>query len=305
MRLGQLAGDKFAERLAGPGVGFRAGAYAFRIRSDALPVERGIRLLYEEFPLVEPDGFCDFAVEIRRRSGLRKHVRPQVQFLFDGDPVFDPLPLLHSLPLAEWALNWCVSTYAHQHLVLHAAVVERHGRAAILPAPPGSGKSTLCAALVHRGWRLLSDELALLSLTDRTLAALARPVSLKNESIELISRFAPDAVFSELTVDTRKGTVALLKAPQEHVLRAGESAIPGWVIFPRYEAGASPKMVRRPKAGSMLELSRNAFNFGPTGREAFDALADVIDTCDCFDFSYSRLDDAVREFDRLARQQQP
>jgi predicted ATPase len=29
----------------------------------------------------------------------------------------------------------------------------------ILPAPPGSGKSTLCAALVTRGWRLLSDEL--------------------------------------------------------------------------------------------------------------------------------------------------
>lgn len=305
MRLGQLAGDDFAERLAGPGIGIQAGALAFRVRSDAWPVARGIRLLYEDYPLIEADGFCDFAVEIRRRDGLRRHVRPQVQFLFDGEPVFDPLPLLHSLPLAEWALNWCVSTYAHQYLVLHAAVVERGGRAAILPAPPGSGKSTLCAALVHRGWRLLSDELALLSLTDRSLAALARPVSLKNESIELISRFAPQAVFSELTVDTHKGTVALLKAPQAHVERAGEAAIPAWVVFPRYEAGASPKLEPRPKAGSMLELSRNAFNFGPTGREAFDALADVIDVCECFDFVYSRLDDAVSQFDRLAERQCP
>jgi hypothetical protein len=139
MRLGQLSGGDFAARLAGPGIGIQAGAFAFRIRSDALPVERGIRLLYEDYPLVEAGGFCDYAVEIRRRSGLRRHVRPQVQFLFDGDPVFDPLPLLHALPLAEWALTWCVSTYAHQHLVLHAAVVDRDGRAAILPAPPGSG----------------------------------------------------------------------------------------------------------------------------------------------------------------------
>ncbi|MFO1293598.1 MAG: HprK-related kinase A [Rubrivivax sp.] len=303
MRLGQLSGGDFAARLAGPGIGIQAGAFAFRIRSDALPVERGIRLLYEDYPLVEAGGFCDYAVEIRRRSGLRRHVRPQVQFLFDGDPVFDPLPLLHALPLAEWALNWCVSTYAHQHLVLHAAVVERDGRAAILPAPPGSGKSTLCAALVHRGWRLLSDELALLSLADRSLAALARPVSLKNESIELISRFAPQAVFSEPTVDTRKGTVALLKAPPAHVARAAEPARAAWIVFPRYESGAGPRLEPRPKADSMLELSRNAFNFGPTGREAFDALADVIDGCDCFDFGYSRLEDAVAQFDRLALRQ--
>jgi predicted ATPase len=33
-------------------------------------------------------------------------------------------------------------------------VVERDGHALILPAMPGSGKSTLTAALVQRGWRL-------------------------------------------------------------------------------------------------------------------------------------------------------
>jgi hypothetical protein len=41
-------------------------------------------------------------------------------------------------------------------------VLERGGRALLLPAPSGSGKSTLCAGLAFNGWRLLSDELALL-----------------------------------------------------------------------------------------------------------------------------------------------
>jgi HprK-related kinase A len=300
MKLGQLSAGELRERMAGPGIGIRTGAFALRVRSDAQPVHEGFRLLYAGYPVVEPDGFCDYAVEIGRRGGLRRFAKPQVRFLFDGVPVFEPLPLAHALPLAEWALNWCISTYAHQYLVLHAAVVERGGRAAILPAPPGSGKSTLCAGLVHRGWRLLSDELALLSLTDRSLAALARPISLKNESIDLIGRYAPQAVFSGRTVDTRKGTVALLKAPDEHVARAAEGARPAWIVFPTYVASADPQLKPRAKADSMLELSRNAFNFGPTGREAFEALADAVDACGCYDFAYSRLDDAVAQFDALA-----
>src|SRR3546814_5884714 len=53
-----------------------------------------------------------------------------------------------------------------------------------LPGAPGSGKSTLTACLVHNGWRLLSDEIALVSLQDGGLTALARSISLKNRRSE-------------------------------------------------------------------------------------------------------------------------
>jgi hypothetical protein len=43
---------------------------------------------------------------------------------------------------------------------LHAAVVERQGRTALISAPSGTGKSTLTLALLHGGFRYLSDELA-------------------------------------------------------------------------------------------------------------------------------------------------
>ncbi len=120
------------------------------------------------------------------------------------------MPLGHAMPLLEWALNWCISTDAHQFLIVHAAAIERNGLAVVLPAPPGSGKSTLCAALIHRGWRLLSDELALLSLVDGTLHALARPVSLKNRSIDVMSEYAREAV-SVLSRMTRP------RAPSPHM----------------------------------------------------------------------------------------
>ena len=64
----------------------------------------------------------------------------------------------------EWGLNWVVANHAHQFAIVHAAAVEKDGRGFIFPGAPGSGKSTLCAALVSRGWRLLSDEMAMISL---------------------------------------------------------------------------------------------------------------------------------------------
>lgn len=304
MMLGELPVGEVSRRLKGAGLGIRTGPFTLRIRSDLDGVQRGLRLLYANHPVAEPQAFCDYAVSIRRRPGLRRWVRPQVQFLFDHDPVFEPLPLAHAFALSEWALNWCIGTNSHQYLVLHAAVIERQGLAAILPAPPGSGKSTLCAALVNRGWRLLSDELTLLSLADGQVHGLARPVSLKNQSIDIIQAFAPQAVFGDRTLHTAKGTIAHMRALPEHVRRVDEPARPAWVVFPRYAAQAPADLVPKAKADAMLQLSRNAFNSGIVARQGFHALADLVGQSDCFDFRYSRLDDAIAVFDRLVDERQ-
>ncbi len=168
-----------------------------------------------------------------------------------------------------------------------------------MPAPPGSGKSTLCAGLVNRGWRLLSDELVLLSLDGRSITPLARPVSLKDQSIEVIRNFVPGAVISREAVDTAKGTVALMKAPADSVARAGETARPAWIIFPKYEEGAAARLAPRSKAETCLQIGKNAFNYSAHGARGFEALGNVVDASDCHDFTYGSLDEAVRVFSAL------
>lgn len=59
-------------------------------------------------------------------------------------------------------------------LPLHAGVVEVDGRALVLAGESGVGKSTLAAALVRRGHRLLSDDLCLLD-TDGASGPLIQP----------------------------------------------------------------------------------------------------------------------------------
>lgn len=301
MNLGELARHELRARLHGAGLCIRTGPFNFRIQSPIESIADGLALLYPDAALVDESQFIDFAVTLARQPGLRRWLKPQVRFFYDGESPFEPLPVDHAYPLLEWAMNWCISTQAHQYLLLHAAVIERDGLAVILPAPPGSGKSTLCAGLILRGWRLLSDELALISPSDLSITPLARPVSLKNESLQVIRQFEPTAILNRETRDTNKGTVTHMRVAKRHLDRLDQLAQPAWVIFPKYVAGAPATLKPRDKADSMLDLARNGFNYSMLGQVGFDTLAAVIDQCDCHEFSYSQLNDAVEVFDRLTQ----
>lgn len=300
MILGQLPASELVRRLSGPGLAIRTGPFGMRVKTRLPSVARALSQLYDQHPVLDEDAFCDATFELVAPGGLRRWVRPQVQVRHEGLLLFEPLPQDQAYALLEWTMNWWISSHAHQYLLLHAAVVERGDRAAILPAPPGSGKSTLCAGLVNRGWRLLSDEMAMLDLDQGLVHALARPVSLKNASLDVIRHFVPGAVMSEAVQDTLKGTVAHLKPPHAHIHRMDEPARPRWVVFPRYLAGSAPKWAPRPRAQAMMELGRNAFNYSLLGREGFETLARVVSACECLDFSYSQLDDAIAVFESLA-----
>lgn len=300
MKLGDLSEAGLRQQLRGAGLVVVTGPFSFRLTSPFESVAEGVSLLYAPYELGPTDGFADYAVHIGHGAGLRRWIKPQSRFLFDGQPVFEPLPAAHAYPLLEWAMNWCISAHAHQYLIIHAAVIERGGRAVVLPAPPGSGKSTLCAGLMLRGWRLLSDELALVSMADGQVWPLCRPVSLKNASIDVIRQFEPAAVFNRITHDTTKGSVTHLRVPPEHLAASAVPAKVRWVVFPRYLAGAPAMMAPRSRAASLVDLARNSFNFGVLGETGFDRLGDLVGASDCFDFSYSLLDDAVEAFDQLA-----
>ena len=152
------------------------------------------------------------------------------------------------------------------------------------------------------GRRIDGQAIHLLDLKQGLLWPLARPVSLKNESLHVIQRFEPSVVLSTPVQDTAKGTVAHMRPKPGDVARMGEPAAPRWVVFPRYVADAEPHLSARPKADAMMELGRNAFNYPLLALTGFHVLRDLISRSDCLDFSYSRLDDAVAVFDGLAAQ---
>jgi HprK-related kinase A len=301
LNISALPAAELRQRLRSGGLYFRTGVFTACLSTRLEHVASSFAILYADYALATGP-YADFHVEVAAPRNLRRWIRPQVHFKADGSAPFMGLPRDQGFPMLEWGLNWCVVSNAQYYLLIHAAVIEKNGHAVILPAPPGSGKSTLCAALVNRGWRLLSDELTLVRRSDSQLVPLPRPVSLKNASIPLMKAYAPDAVFSPSVSDTVKGTVAQMKAPAESVARADETALPGWIIFPRYEAGAPLTLTPVPRTRAFMRVAENAFNYAQLGVEGFNALAGVVRQSDCYDLHYSSLDDAVAAFDQLSTQ---
>nr|WP_255722203.1 HprK-related kinase A [Ectothiorhodospira lacustris] len=291
--VGDIPARDFRALVADAGVIIRFGRFAFRLRSPVEHLADEVHRMYRYHP-VSLEGFADFHVEVRPPRTLRRWFGKQLEFHVDGSSSFFPLPHAQAFPLLEWGLNWCVHDAVKDCLILHAAVVEKDGKALLIPAPPGSGKSTLVAGLVHQGWRLLSDELAPLALDGLSVEGLARPISLKNDSIDLIKGLVGEDAFSETVRDTVKGSVALMRPPRESVLSVRRPATPAAVIFPKFTRGARPVSQGLGQGAGFALLMESAFNFSVLRRRGFEALADLVARCECYEIGYGSLDEGMQ-----------
>jgi HprK-related kinase A len=286
--------------VASTGIYLRTGPFLVKVRSRVEAFTSLLQTFYGQSPMVEDHAIADYHVQISRVHGLRRWWHPQVEFLLDSQTPFLPYPLSHAFPLFEWGLNWCIARYAHQFLMLHSAAVERNGRVLLLPAWPGSGKSTLCAALVSRGWRLFSDEFGLVQQEKSQLVPMPRPIPLKNQSISVIREFAPDAELGPDFHGTRKGTVAHLRSPDASVDRTCDRAPAAWIVFPKFTAGASLQLEPIAKPQAFIKLSNNSFNYRLLGEKGFHGVARLVRDCECYILTYSNLDEAIGVMNRLS-----
>jgi HprK-related kinase A len=293
MRVAECPSELLRSRFGTVGVGLDFGAARARVLADAPGFDQAFASVYGEFEVLPPAGFFDVTVRLRRARGIRRLLRPQVELVADGQTMFAPFPADTHLPLLEWGMNFLFAQRLGSHLLLHAGVVEVEGRAVILPAMPGSGKSTLTAALATRGFRLLSDEFGVVRLSDGQLLPLLRPVALKNESIDVMARFAPQVSIGPRFAKTRKGTVAHMAPDRQAVEQRHAPAAPALVVFPRYEPSVECTIEPERRSRAFTRLSVNSFNYEMLGPVGFDAVARLLASSQVYRLVYRDLDRAI------------
>jgi hypothetical protein len=128
---------------------------------DELRIGELVQLVLEGYP--ESSRTPELSFELRRGALISNgEVKP-----FD-----DPFDLVAVLELDLYHL---VAERAAPGWLLHAAALERDGRAIVLAGPSGAGKTTLSLALVARGWRIATEEMVLID-TSLAVRGLARPL---------------------------------------------------------------------------------------------------------------------------------
>ena len=279
--------------MRGEGIHLVTGAFTFQIKASVPHLIDDVADMYADYPVDDPPGIDDARLRFAAPSLLRRYFAPTAMSWVDGNPLFEAVPTHRAFALFETSLNWSIAFSDVTPMFLHAAVLERAGRALILPAPSGSGKSTLAAALAWRGWRLLSDEMAIFAFEVGRLRANPRPVSLKNTAIDVIRGFEPRAHLSRVYRGTPKGDISFMRPPPGAVARAQEQAIPGLVVAPEYRANAKANVVRLKKNEAFDLLSRNAVNYSSMLQTGFDLLTGVVERCGAYRLTYSDLETAI------------
>lgn len=295
--IAQSATDEVQAILSSSGLAFDLGAASVVVRSSLALLARQIGAVYPHFPAAPAPEFADIRIRLDPPSNWRRLVRPQIALKCDGDHPFYPFPADTALPLMEWGTNWLIGQRLHHLLLFHAGCLERDGLGLLLPAIPGSGKSTLTAALAHRGWRLLSDEFGVCEPTSGMLLAMLKPIALKNESIAVIRSFATSAVMGPEFPNTRKGTVVHVAATEDAVRRRCEPAEPAVVILPQWRAGSATTLTPLTEEDMFRALAFNSFNYEVLGQTGFDAVVRMVRQSRGWRLEYGDLHDAVQTLD--------
>lgn len=298
MKIADLSAAEVMAQLAGEGLALETGPFAVRLRCPMPDAADFIRLVYPSNRVATGE-VVHSDVAVRPQRG-RRPWRREAQLYIDDQAMMQALPRRFAAPMLEWGSNFAIGSRAHHLLILHAAVVEKGGRAVVMAAVSGSGKSTLCAALVSAGWRLLSDEFGLIRPADGALMPVPRPISLKNESIEVVRRLMPKAVISPPYHDTAKGTLAYLRAPDAAVQRQFEPATPAWIVFPKFRAGAPLSIAPVPRAQAFADLVGNSMNYIALAERGFLAMARLVETCPAFTLEYSDIPAAIAHFEAIS-----
>lgn len=269
------------------------GAYTFHLRLRGESLVRDVATMYGAYRVEDPAAIADASVCIEPRRSWRRPARLGIRVRIDDRRELEGATIDASYAALESALNWSVALSDLAPLLVHAAVVERDGRALMLAGPSGTGKGTLCAALVCSGWRLFSDEMAIFRPDDGTLMPNPRPVSLKNDSIDIVRTAYPSAYIGETIHGTPKGNVAYMRAPRSSVLRCDETAAVATVIEPIYEPGAATAARQMSKLEAFRFLTSNAVNYTAMLQVGFDTMTAIAERCKCFELTYSQLDEAI------------
>ena len=194
-------------------------------------------------------------------------------------PTDEPTSLASTLTL--WAVQ-----QTRRYYIFHAGAVARDEGAIVLPAPSHHGKSTLTAALLGRGFDLLSDEAAAIEMATGRLVAYPRALWLRPEALAALG--LDPSLGTQLDGDHR-----IVSAAELGARRANGAPSPALVICPEFRNDA-PTHLERLRAGpavmALMESSCSQPRFKVKG---LDFVIDLARRTPCYRLTYSNAREAA------------
>lgn len=240
--------------------------------------------------LADDGGPAAIVVEITGREG-------GYRLAFNGapHPLSDaaPLPAERLFPLLLDRMRSLAYQGTDYLLSVHGAVVTKGRQGVLLPGQSGAGKSTLTAVLVANGYKLLTDEAAVLARDGCRALPVPVPVGLKAGSWPVAEALFPG--FAAQAVHERWDGLALRYLLPPASARAETACAISHVVFPRFAAGADLAVTALTPVAALRRMTEAGYQV----KEYLDAakveqLLDWLSRVRCTALEYGSTEDALR-----------
>ena len=216
----------------------------------------------------------------------------------DGKPVEFTTGLYRLAPAIK-ALLWQEATDRYDFLFyIHAGVVGRGDQCILLPAAAGSGKSSLTAALVHRGYRYLSDEVALIEPVTFRVPPVPLAVCVKSTAWGLMSRYYPH--IAQLMGHQRVDGKLIRYVPPAPATIQQTPAQVSHIVFPRYDAKATTEIRPIARSTALARMMSECWACGHLDSTIVDELIRWVTQIDCYELPFASLEDAADLVEQIA-----
>ncbi|MCL2329939.1 MAG: hypothetical protein FWC56_01390 [Phycisphaerae bacterium] len=258
---------------------YRIGPVAVTLMSDLPEVADAFHRYYRSYETSIP-ATGSFRIEVREKRSWRS-LRRYYHIFANGRQQCILKNQRSILPFIEWTMNASVAKFLPDYYQIHAATVSRNGTGMIIAGEPGQGKSTLTAGLLAHGWSYLSDEFALIHRGSHQLNAYPKALCIKAGSFEPVLRLGLPLDMKNVLHKGSKGPVSLIDplAIRPDIV-SGVCPV-GMIVFPHYEAGATPTIDPMSRAQAMFELVRLSFNFTKFRDRGLGLLSEIVHRSNC------------------------
>jgi hypothetical protein len=262
-----------------------------RVSSDSEKTLIRLRYLFGHFhhPAPLPKPRIDYRIDFKPRNR-----RPFILWKNAEDrPVYRTADESELVAFLEKSITYSVLSELEGYLLVHAGAVQLNGCGLILPARSGNGKSLLVMGLMASGWKLLSDDAAVIDEERATVLPFPTSLCFKQDSKALLGHYnlTPGQRNSFITRDR----VVYYFNPLDINPRCiGEPCPIRHIVFPRFNPSGKTVLKEISRAEAAFRLIQNSFNFGGRGASSLDGLADLVGKAHCFELNINRLETGVR-----------
>lgn len=280
---------------------YRIAGVTIRVKSNSEQAMQRIRGVFPRVLSVPP---CPHPITYLVESGDGKGALQESRYAVRGGRgklYCETVGMVHLIPFVERLVLFRVLEQLKHLFQIHAGAVERDGKALLLPAPSGSGKTLLVLGLVKRGFKFLSDDVALVEPDRAFLQPLPMSPVVKGYAFSLL-RALDLSVGADVYRNPLNGEKLYYFDLAD--ISSNPVGVPSsvrFIFFPSHNPTAESSLNPVSKAEAAARIIKNSLNFDASVTSRIDLVTRLVGKARCFDLRFKHMDEGLSMVEETIR----